>query len=306
MTGNSGFRDFIYSDTMRVRSVASQLFKGLIEAQTVERLRSKQTADAADARDQSWASSESRTVEERVLLDEIYNQVEAQIRPYVIDEESDDLESLLLLPLVKVTGYAEFEDYARLRFYLDHYSELMKLVYYDEFRQAAKGKVFPSHGAYDKAITEHLDKTGSLPDPRLVANLSRFAQLLSDDSAFAVCYPSLRSPLSARAVLDRRWLRYPESMLRSLYAGSSVVQWTIVGQVTYVPASRTPKENDEYVPSMVEADVPNMGQAYRALFRSARFLEKAFSRTSGREIVMSPLVIYREFASTPSSPKGGC
>jgi hypothetical protein len=295
MTKKKIIRDFIYLDTFRVNSFASQLDEGIAASRRIEEAKRLHTAGVLQ-QDASAATSELRLVEERILLDHIYNVLESAITPAFIDirvksgpaKASIDLAKS---PLLRISGTVEIEDYREFVAFIEKYNELGKIVAYASFNRTG----FTSEKQRDNALTEHATKIGLLQDPRLLNNLRDFVQTLNRDALNFLFDARKETGYQVRAPIDRRHLRYEEATLRGLYSAASIVPWTLVGIATYTPeAGETPKAEEDEEISKFKDGTPNMVLAYRNMFRHSHFFSNTFSRSLGDEIVVLPLAVYRE------------
>lgn len=282
-------RDFIYLDTLRVKSLASQLNEGLAESRKIERAGAYETASEL-AKESSTATSELRLTEERLLLDHIYNELEASIT--LASPQSGVRFSLSQNPLIKVSGQVEIEDYRVFLSLLQNYNKLGQIIGYPTFPE----KRFSSLKERDTAIAAHAAKLGLQQDPVALENISTFVKLLTPDALNFLFDATAETGHTVRAVLDRRWLRYEEAFLRGLYAAHATAPWTVVGIVTYVPSevNDTPPTH-EVSANMMPDGTPNMGASYRNMFRHSKFFSNMFFRSLGNELIVLPLAIYREF-----------
>jgi hypothetical protein len=297
MSTNSSIRDFIYLDTFRVRSLASQLDEGLAESRLIERGGKLETKKAISP-ESAGATTELKLTEERLLLDHIYNELERRIAPSSpVKNAAFDIAAT---PLIKVTGCVEVEDYKEFLTFLNNYNEIGKIISWSSF---ADDKKFGSIQQKQNALAKHAKDSGLYQDPILLNNLQTFMRLLAPDALNFVFDSTQDTGFLVRAVIDRAWLRYTESFLHGLYAGASTIPWTVVGIPTFAPSNES-QRHEEYDAnnSLLPDGTPNMALSYRNMLRHARFLSNTFFRTSGNELVILPLAVYREFEITIQAP----
>ena len=294
MTSSRKIRDFIYLDTFRVRSLASQVNKGLAESRRVERagvLGSRNTSEV----ETSAATTELRLTEERLLLDHIYNELEQTVSPPLLARDAPlDIQRS---PLFKAQGTVEIEDYQQLIDFIEKYNDLGKMIAFPTLSEKEGSGKFSTEKQRENALIQHAKNSGLAQDPMLLRHLSEFVRMFNS-GAFNILFDcETESGYKVRAVVNKQWLRYTDDVLRGLYAGASVVSWTIVGIATYAPSEEQLQEQVRPEQDMHFADgMPNMGMRYRTMFRQSRFMANTFSRSLGNEIVALPLAIYREFS----------
>lgn len=284
-------RDFIYLDSFRVRSLASQIGEGLAESRKVERAGVYDTKQHSPVQD-SAATTELRLTEERLLLDHVYNELELRISPSALShDERIDLEQR---PILKARGTVEIEDYRELALFIERYNDLGKMIAFATFKDRGN---LTSNKQRENALAAHAKAAGLIQDPMQLIQLAEFARTFNRDSFNILFDCSKESGYRVRAVIDRQWLRYSVDFLRGLYATASVVPWIVVGIATYAPGHEqppSPSESDS--PEVAFADgTPNMALLYRNMFRSSSFTANTFNRSIGDEIIILPLAVYREF-----------
>jgi hypothetical protein len=300
MTISKRIRDFVYLDTFRVRSLASQVNEGLAESRRIQHAGIHETGSTV-AQDVSAATTELRLTEDRLLLDHIYNEFEDGVSPMLLTKGIPlDIKNS---PLIKVSGTVEIEDYKQLTEYMERYNDLGKMIAFSTLEGKEK---FSTDKQRENALTAHAKNVGLAQDPMLLRNLCEFVKLFNTDAFNILFNCQAESGYQVRAVVNRQCLRYTDDFLRGLYAGASIVPWTMVGIATYAPSDEVPEQpsaaSEQPIEEMRFKDgTPNMALMYRNMFRQSRFLANTFSRSLGNEIVALPLAIYREFSLEATS-----
>lgn len=319
-------RNFLYMDISTLYSMYSQVFEGITDSITEEKIIQAITSNTegvplTPARSETQATDAHRRVESYVLHDHMYNRLEDQLWPSIIDASeitSETAPSILPKnPLLKVSGRAEVEDYERIRAYLTQFNELGKVIAY-----AAKSKdpehkkrildilvglANPQNAGQRKQLESELEKlidatreardTGLLQDQFMLNRLAVFAEQFNPTGYEILIVPN--DKMQFRGILSRDFLRISPQLISSLYGGQSELSWTMVGIVTHVQGMYQQPKNIELASDPTN---PMMLDAYRNMFRKSRFFERMFLESyDGLEIIVSPLAVYREFRLTTRS-----
>lgn len=322
-------RDFIYVDAERLYSVYSQVFEGVadqIVTSYMDGLRSQETAKglplSGSEIEHETCEGQNRT-ESRVLYDHLYNRLEEKLGEVILSDPdvtpANYREQLTGTFMVKVTGEAVIEDYERYRMFTEKFNTIGEAIAYaswssDEVkaviakvetdaRQMPEGpdkvlakqkmKVF-------KDVKEYAKSLGLTQDETALANLRMFAEVFNPDGYEITITPAASDgSVVFRVIVDRRWLRIRPDLLRSLYGVSAGSQWTVVGQVTYLPRRNRamPAVTDQgvAVSDRVDDDVPSLRDPVRAVMASTGIFEEMFLESQQRvEVLVCPLAVYRE------------
>jgi len=305
-------RDFIYLDGDRLYSVYSQVFEGVAE-QIVQSF-IDEYASATSNKSLSAASVEtqtaevSRRTENRLLYDHMYSQLEAKLSRSLVDGLALDVSEVIAAfatpRLVKVSGIAEVEDYARLKVVIEKFNDLGEVIAYShgpsaEARAEAEAEIKQIKDGNQKARAREKLKAatsiaalarglGLRQDEQLLKNLRMITEHFYPEGIDVVISSATKPDLVYKAVLDRRWLRVESALLRSLQSGLPAAGWTVVGYVTHVPGTDLELTEPEGTES-------NIHDSFRGMFRAGRGFERKFFESEARvEIVVAPIAIYRE------------
>ena len=258
-------RDFIFLDADRLYSLYSQIFEGLPTATFDLSYGSVHDTDSQKGRFMAGQSHQQavtegvQKLEEKTLHDYMYNKLEAELSDSIVDGNTLNLDSsrelLQSSPLIKISGSAEIEDYARLSEFAGFFNQLAEVIaaasLQSEGDELAK--------KIDRSIENITDpnersraKAGAKKKlkPKEVAkllNLSQDEELLrgiqfmvekfafSEGVEISVAPLPANTQLTFRGVVDRTWLRLSVDMLRSMYGGFAECNWTMVGHILTCP-----------------------------------------------------------------------
>lgn len=316
------FRDFIYMNVPTLYSIYSQVFEGVTDKIVEESFKeaiSKSIEGVPLLKEsvEKEAGESSRRVETRVLHDHMYNKLEAHLSNSMLSFPTDNIEFDLgelisRRTIIKASGSAEFEDFEKLKEYMLRFNDLGHVLTYASRvnDEEHKKKIFnlvreleTAEGQQKKNLLTQWKRListvneaatlGLLQDPHFLENFALFADVVIPQGYAITIAPNKDDYLIFRALLDRTQLRLAPQMLSSLYGGQSEAEWTLVGFVTHVQGAFNKRNKRQLA---ADPNNPMMLDAYRNMFREARFFERMFLESdTGREIVVSPLAIYREY-----------
>ena len=223
--------------------------------------------------------------------------------------------------MIKIRGAAEIEDYSRINVFMEKINPLAEAIAYaitksDESTAALRELEDTIRGIKDrnkkvkareqiKAIKDpkHLAKEmGLSQDEQLLKYLRLFVDMFYPEGFEITVVPAQGvEDVVFRGVLDKRWLRVRPDLLRALYGGFVESNWTMVGQVTYLPGGKLPQI--EHALNIVskesgkKEESPSMRDPFRNIFRASMDFERMFLESKQRiEVIVCPLAIYRQMA----------
>lgn len=326
--GGKVIRDFIYVDIERLYSLYSQLFEGVAD-QIVQSYMDEATSKKSQKGSilkgediEKQVAEMSRRTENKFLHDHMYNLLEAELsraiqEPSGINKDNyrDVLKEAFI---VKVTGTAKINDFGRATIFIERLNTLTEsfaaLVVYDNETIAAKTELEAlmrsvPNSKEKEQIKKEINK---LKDPKTYARemgwsvdetLIKSLRLIMDfgfpDAMQIVITPSNEDGgVDFTGVLDKRWLRIQPEFLRALYGGAVEWNWTMVGQLTFMPGVTplTQEDADKVgVPDNSLKDSISLKVPLQNVFERLRFFERMALEGGKRiEIILSPLAVYRE------------
>ncbi len=318
-------REFLYMDIARLYSIYSQVFGGLSDKIIVERIgqliKSESATPALSQNSADSAASTSyRRTESGVLYDHMYNSLEQRLVSELVDARNvsaDDVrKAFLRSPLVKVTGLAEIEDSERMSQFYEKWNDLGRAIAYAQIQGNAESKqalqkITSDLGGnisepqrqqllrrYWEIMNSWAANNNLLQDEQNLTNLRLWIDVMNRSSYNVLITPQERSGIRYRGILNKAFLRTTTDLLRWSYSGLSSFTWTMVGIVTLVPAQAANSNSEEINSNLANQPTiaPGLLDTSRAIFRSQRAMEDMFFKTtSGVEVVVSPIAIYREF-----------
>jgi hypothetical protein len=327
-------RDFIYVDVERLRSLYSQVFRGVVDSIVQTQVDEQEASEAqeggrafAGATIEERVAEASYRTESRILYDHMYNLLEDRLADTIVDATSlssgSYSDSLQQAFMVKVAGVAEVADYQRITTIFDEFNHIADALHYmssfEERQQleAAKREVWANckqvkdreRKARMKArmdqIAQEIEEEASFKlDDTFLESMSFITKIFYGDRLEVSVRPPQASDLLFRGVLDPRWLRVAPDFLRALYGGYPAPDWTMVGHLTYFPDNPALELLDgptvDSEPSLdqestSEAEPPTMRDAYRDLLGAYRGIERTYTDSERFvEVILWPLAIYRE------------
>ena len=313
-------RDFIYVDLERLKSLYSQVFKGVINTIVETEVNEQDTQDTRKGGLRHPGSSlvervaeASYKTESKFLYDHMYNLLEQKLGKTILEavelSSENYAEMLNNTFMVKVHGVAEIGDYQRINTIINQYNDILHaLEYVSNFNKVDEGikeiqikieemKGSKQRGSLRKELTtlkkqlkekpEYLDKT-FLNSLSLITT-TFFSQNLE------VSFSPIRGPenILFRGILDKQWLRISTEYLRTLYGGYPAPNWTMVGQFTHIPAF--PENESEPIVVNDQKKPETIRDAYRTIISAYQGIEKTFTDSKNFfEVIVWPLAIYRE------------
>lgn len=321
-------RIFIYVDVSLLYSIYSQVFEGITDRVVEERINQLLTGETQgtvlkQASAESQALEASRRTESTILHDHMYNRLELRLDGVLQDANQVNSENMTELfvdkPIVKVSGRAEIEDYAKIQMLLEKFNDLAGIIAYAHFSQdpefqksrkeieqkLSEEKIKSERKRLEVQLENMSDlrwmavKQGLSQDQVLLNNFNTFAKIFNPSGYDVVITPFDVPTIHYRGILNRDWLRSDPQLLSSLYGGQSEAPWTMVGIVTHIPGTFKDLGKNNQIEVKEPTSDPNnpmMLDAFRRIFRQGRFFERMFLESvQETEIVVAPLAIYREF-----------
>ncbi len=324
-------RDFIYVDVDRLYSLYSQVFEGVAEQIFQSYIDSLISKDKQKGFPLLGNSAEeevtevSRRTENKILYDHMYNQLEAKLQDSLLEiRDNISLENydkiLSETFMIKVYGNAEIEDYERVRVFAEKLNSLAEAIAYAgtisevgkstistlEFLLNSK-TISNSEKASARAQLKKLKdpkqlaiEMGLSQDEKMLGYLKEFIDMFYREGFEITVIPNQGiDDIVFRGVINKNWLRLTPDFLRALYGGFVKSNWTLVGQVTFMPGQVSKPKNVEQSSSsksIEENDAqPSLRDPFRKIFDGMSVFESMFLESQPRvEVLVYPLAIYRE------------
>ena len=278
-------REFIYLDADRLNSLYSQVFEGVAEEIVKSRLHGelqKETQKGEITKGQiaeAQFAELNQTTENKVLYDYMYSQLEAKILPGILIPTGitaanfrDVLRDAFML---KVTGRTEIADYNRIKTFATDFNELagklafaetvtqlgVSLYKLESFVETAKGD---QKGELRKVVNRFKNSTqlakekGYYQDEELMSLIQLVTQMFYPEGFETTICPSEGiEGVVFRGVLDKRWLRLQPDLLKALYGGYTEFDWTMVGEITYLPGGEPIRISPMITPNLSATSSPS-------------------------------------------------
>ncbi len=320
-------RDFIYVDVDRLYSLYSQVFEGVAEKIVQSYMDSSAKLDQQKGSIASGSATEaqvaelSSTTESKILYDHMYNSLEFKLKKSILEVSEippdDYIKTLSKAFMIKVRGTAEIEDYSRANVFMEKVNSLGEAVAYsitqseevknkiNELEEQAKVATAPERSQLRDQIKKISDpkllskQMGLHQDEKLLGHLKQFVEIFHPEGFEITIKPDQRCEnIVFRGIVDKKWLRIKPELLRALYSGLVNMQWTMVGQITFLPFKGFKLEEPEMnlnTPNTLEKNSPSLRDPFRSIFQGMRSFDSMFLESQQRvEILICPLAIYRE------------
>lgn len=320
-------RDFIYVDADRLYSLYSQVFEGVAEKIVQSYMDSSAKLDqqkgsiaSGSATEAQVAELSSRT-ESKILYDHMYNSLEFKLGKSILEVSEippdDYIETLSKAFMIKVCGTAEVEDYSRANVFMEKVNSFAEAVaYFISQSEQLKNKINELEKQAKIATASERsqlkDQIKKISDPKLLSkemglhqdekslnHLKQFVENFHPGGFEITIKPDQRCEnIVFRGIVDKKWLRVKPELLRALYSGLVKMQWTMVGQITFLPLKGFKLEEPEVnlnTPNTLENHSPSLRDPFRGIFQAMRSFDSMFLESHQRvEILVCPLAIYRE------------
>jgi hypothetical protein len=320
-------RDFIYVDVDRLNSLYSQVFEGVAEQIVQSYMDSSAKLDqqkgpmASGSATEAQIAEQSSRTESKILYDHMYNSLEFKLGKSILEVSKippdDYTETLSKSFMIKVRGTAEIEDYSRAKVFMEKFNSLAEAIAYftsqaeefknkiDELQKQTKVGTVPERNQLKNYIKKFSDpkllskELGLHQDEKLLNHLKQFVEIFHPEGFEITIKPDQRCEnIVFRGIVDKKWLRVKPEFLRALYSGLVNMQWTMVGQITFLPLKGFKLEEPEVnlnTPSTSEKNSPSLRDPFRNIFQGMRSFDSMFLESQQRvEILVCPLAIYRE------------
>lgn len=282
-------RDFIYLDKDRLNSLYSQIFEGVIQA--VVESYSNEMENNENTKSmiknqtiETKVAEASNKVENKILYDHMYNSLEEKLANVIYNLNSDKitLSDLENKPLVKVTGKTTIQDYNRLKVYMEKFNEIASIIAYSTYSSLSKLE--------QKKITlnQYAKSLDLVQDEKILNNIKTLTEFFNQDGYDILITPNNSSDFIYRGVINKEYLRINPDLIRTSYGDEPPMNWTMVGQITYLP-----KDDNSF--DIIGETVESIGDSYQNMFKSYREIEKVFFEgKENKKIHIAPLAIYTE------------
>ncbi len=297
-------RDFIYLDKDRVNSLYSQVNEGVAEAIVNSYVSSKETGEKVTKPILGQSTEDkvgeySNVTENKILHDHIYNKLEEELKGNIYTPEDINKdnykEKLQDKFIIKIKGKVKIHNYNRMKMYLEEFNNIGEIVAYSIYSSSTDSSTENKSGKQkyedNKQIREIIKENGLKQDQEMLNGLKKMIELFNDDG-FELIIQGDNQEIIYRVVLDTTYLRLNTDMLRILYTQNPMNEWTIVGQITYLPNIETNKNTNN---NQDVDEQPGIREAYKNMIDvTASFEDIFFISNKNIEITVTPIAIYRE------------
>jgi hypothetical protein len=293
-------RDFIYLDINRIKSIISQLDKGLISETQTENGNSGSLNVGTEGKVPLIGSASIETdlqkyrksLETKSPHDYIYNRVEDLLLKnkmlLQIPNEDEYICSSKVRELIDNTsfvltkGKVAINDYSQLLNFLDKYDDLMKVLARSEISKDSTRS--QQNIDYQNKYNEYKNKLS--PDTR--KDIITFINIFYKDRIVIKITPFKELP-DFRFVgnLDKAYFRDCIESIIYKYGTAPISDWTMFCQIASIPPEKRSNDVSHIAGSAIES-------AFHEIFDAYRILEPMVQSVSYPEIAVTPIAIYRE------------
>ena len=291
---NDLIRDFIYMDKDRLYSLYSQVFEGVIDAVVdsySNGIKNSENAKSGlkNSSMESQVAEVSTKTENKVLYDHMYNLLEKKLTDAIFCINNTDkitIEDLKNKTIIKVTGKVSIQDYDRLKRYMEKFNDLGKIIAYANYTSLSKAEQKSTN------VNSLAKSLGLMQDATLLNNIKTMTEFFNEGGYDVILSTNNSAGILYRGIINKEHLRVEPNMLRTLYGDEPPMEWTMVGQVTYIPNIDTDEVD---VDEKANQSDMSISDSYQNMFKSYREVEKIFFE--GKEktrIHIAPIAIYTE------------
>lgn len=291
---NDLIRDFIYMDKDRLYSLYSQVFEGVIDAVVdsySNGIKNSENAKSGlkNSSIESQVAEVSTKTENKVLYDHMYNLLEKKLTDAIFCINNTDkitIEDLKNKTIIKVTGKVSIQDYDRLKRYMEKFNDLGKIIAYANYTSLSKAEQKSTN------VNSLAKSLGLMQDATLLNNIKTMTEFFNEGGYDVILSTNNSAGILYRGIINKEHLRVEPNMLRTLYGDEPPMEWTMVGQVTYIPNIDTDEVD---VDEKANQSDMSISDSYQNMFKSYREVEKIFFE--GKEktrIHIAPIAIYTE------------
>ena len=291
---NDLIRDFIYMDKDRLYSLYSQVFEGVIDAVVdsySNGIKNSENAKSGlkNSSIESQVAEVSTQTENKVLYDHMYNLLEKKLTDAIFCINNTDkitIEDLKNKTIIKVTGKVSIQDYDRLKRYMEKFNDLGKIIAYANYTSLSKAEQKSTN------VNSLAKSLGLMQDATLLNNIKTMTEFFNEGGYDVILSTNNSAGILYRGIINKEHLRVEPNMLRTLYGDEPPMEWTMVGQVTYIPNIDTDEVD---VDEKANQSDMSISDSYQNMFKSYREVEKIFFE--GKEktrIHIAPIAIYTE------------
>ncbi len=307
-------KNFIYLDKDRLNSLYSQTFEGVAEAivnsyvNSMDSFSKEKKPLLGETLEEKVGELSTKT-ENKILYDHMYNQLELKLDSEIFkpeDVNNQNYESILKNKfIIKITGKAQIHNYNRMKLYFEKFNDIGKIIAYSqaqsdpvvikriaEINNNTNLKKSQKEEHKNKEIEAVAKKFNLIQDQKLLDNLKEMTELYNSNGLEIIISQEKDDNVMYRAILDEKYLRISTELLRVLYTLKPSEEWSIVGQITYIPKKqeeiKTNDNDDE------NKDI-SFRDSYKKMFDASLGLENFFfDGTDNIEICIAPIAIYTE------------
>lgn len=307
-------KNFIYLDKDRLNSLYSQTFEGVAEAIVNSYVNSMDSSNKENKPLLGQTLEEkvgelSTKTENKILYDHMYNQLESKLDTVIFKPEevnNQNYESIFGNKfIIKVTGKVQIHDYNRMKLYFEKFNDIGKIIAYSqaqsdpavikkiaEINNNTSLKRSQKEDHKNKEIEAVAKKFNLIQDQKLLDNLKEMTELYNNDGLEIIVSQEKDNNVIYRAILDEKYLRINTELLRVLYTLKPSENWSIVGQITYIPKRQETIITDDKSDENKEI---SFRDSYKKVFDANLGLENFFfDGTENIEICIAPIAIYTE------------
>jgi hypothetical protein len=300
------FRDFIYMDTERLKSIVAQLNQGLIESgsNTITDTGGVKASAGVEFLKMLKAGTESsllfqnQATESHTVHDYLYNLAESSLKAENLltdipkDFKAEDVlnptfdrSKLSSTSFILVKGKTIINDFTYMKNFLDNLDNILKSIITGE-KSSNKEFEKMSQKERNRLVSERVNEYNLPKDVKLA--IKTFLDNFYKDRIVIKNIPFVKTPnFRFVGTLNQLYLR--ESIENIIYKYGTAPQedWFMFAQIASIPT------NDQNEVD-ISLDHNNLESSMQGIFDALRDVEKAGLSISFPEIAVTPIAIYRQ------------
>lgn len=311
-------RSYIYADEYLLYSLSSQLFRGFTESITESRTDRESATE--EQKGPLWSgnflsdltSREAHTEERRVLFDHAYSLLEHELyaKELILDVASTtDPRTIAGARLVKVTGKAVINDVDAIAEFMEQYNSIGQALAFAQTHEQRSQVTDQAQTALEstKDRNEKARIRKQLKSLTDISNLAKSMNLQIDDELLRSLVLLIRRGYGNgveleihpedfagthrfTALLDKEYFRRDTNSLIRKYSRRTQAQFSVIGIVTRVGENLLPATEGH---DSTEHE-PTLRNALLNIAHSLADVEDTFVGAHKDEIILDPIVVYRE------------
>lgn len=294
LKGKTMIKNFIYLDSEKLYSFASQIFEGVSENRVHEESKSKEEAEEQKGPIGSGniigdlIKNSNKTTEIKVIHDYLYTMFEKHLNelqkiielPYKETSKIIDLKIIKERPFIKITSRVKFNDIKAIQQTIKNFNNIGVALHY----VTSFSEIMPSQKNISQKDLINLAKSAGLQQDQKFLEYLSFLLNYGYQDKLELQFHANEKIFSTS--LKREFLREKEDLLIMKYSRNTEVEFTALGIVTQSQKTEAIKASENSINSMKFATM--------AFLERLSSVEESFSGIMENEVIFDPIAIYTE------------